>query len=270
MHAAQGKREGHLAGIDGGGVRTIRDGGFAAADAQPPAVGQRVDALLRNADGRQGFAAAFDEHSRPVYQQVVVRRTEKAPRCPSLQCVVNLAALCGIEAIVAKHLIQYIVAGACGHHFGGRELSTPLERSDALLQQLLDDRHALRQMHDVVGSLRIEFFQQRYKVVAHLVACSVVVHIGAVGHILLAALAEKSLDIGSRHAEQRSQQIAVARTDACKSTHARTSYYIHQYGFHLVVAMVCHADARSPQVGTQLFEIAVAQAAGCRLDAQMV
>ena len=106
--------------------------------------------------------------------------------------------------------------------------------------------------------------------VADFVAQGIIFQIRGIGYVILFLLCQIVEHILSADAEQRSQDVAVLGSDGSESVHARTSEQVEQQGFHVVITMVCHADAVGVDVFGELGEIAVAQVARRHLDAHLV
>ena len=88
--------------------------------------------------------------------------------------------------------------------------------------------------------------------------------------IILLLLLEPFLYVGSTHAEQRTEDVAVARLDARKAMYASAAKQVEEDGLYGVILMMGHADGLCIDILPELFEILIAQFAGCHLDADLV
>ena len=200
-------------------------------------------------------------------------RQELAARRPR-QGLMKLLDLRGCKTPGSQHFVEQRL---------GRGLAQQLSDIDGTVdKQLIDDgtdggiEHTLGlgqaacRARDIRGGSRIDGLQKGDDLQADFIAHNVGYEVGAVGDIRLTSSIKKTDNLSASDIQQRTDNVTITRTDACQPVDAGAADKVHQQRLDGIVLMVGHADVLGTNILPQLLEIAVAQLAGCHLDAHLM
>ena len=94
--------------------------------------------------------------------------------------------------------------------------------------------------------------------------------VGTVSHIGLMEAFKKADNLGTGNAKQWTNDMTVARSDACQSVDACTTNKIHEERLDGIILMVSHTDVIGSDIQPQLLEISIAQFACRHLNAYLM